>query len=78
MKTLLTHWLQLWLLLALICGNVADVHAQPATPATPESKWTDTAYIRWLEERSMLFQAGQQARAVSGDGVQWRHPYGEP
>jgi maltose alpha-D-glucosyltransferase/alpha-amylase len=26
----------------------------------------------------MLYQAGLQARKVSGNGVQWRHPYGDP
>src|SRR5437763_14498808 len=26
----------------------------------------------------MLFQAGEEARLVSGRGVQWRHPYAEP
>src|SRR6266540_272668 len=38
----------------------------------------DAAYIRWLEERSMLFQARRQAEGVSGSGVQWRHLYGRP
>lgn len=36
------------------------------------------AECRWLEERSMLYQARQAAAAVSGQGVQWRHPYGRP
>jgi trehalose synthase len=35
-------------------------------------------YVRWLAERSMLYQARQQARTVSGSGAQWGHPYGEP
>lgn len=26
----------------------------------------------------MLFQARHQARSISGDGIQWRHAYGEP
>src|SRR5436190_12388955 len=34
--------------------------------------------ISWLEERSMLFQAQQQASSVSGSGEQWRHSYGKP
>jgi trehalose synthase len=34
--------------------------------------------IRWLEERSMLFQAQAQAARVSGQGEQWRHRYGDP
>src|SRR6478736_6416950 len=46
--------------------------------ATEDQVKQDTAYIQWLEERSMLFQAGQQAKLISGNGVQWRHAYGEP
>src|SRR5262249_45680142 len=38
----------------------------------------DPAEIRWLEERSMLFQAQREARVISGTGDQWRHPYGDP
>jgi maltose alpha-D-glucosyltransferase/alpha-amylase len=38
----------------------------------------ERALVRWLEERSMLYQAGRAAREVSGSGVQWRHPYGQP
>ncbi len=34
--------------------------------------------LRWLEERSMLLQAREAARDVSGKGEQWRHPYGSP
>jgi trehalose synthase len=47
-------------------------------PAISESQWADASYVRWLEERSMLFQAGEQARLVSGKGIQWRHAYGDP
>jgi maltose alpha-D-glucosyltransferase/alpha-amylase len=62
-----------WLLLAACAGpGVARGQAPVALNGT------DTAYVRWLEERSMLRQADRQARAVSGQGVQWRHPYGEP
>ena len=35
-------------------------------------------YIEFLEERSMLFQAEQQAEKISGEGVQWRNDYGLP
>ena len=73
-------------LLALVLVLVAmspRVPAQqrqaPAPDAKPSSgTWNDPEYLRWLEERSMLYQARQAARAVSGRGVQWRHPYGEP
>jgi trehalose synthase len=36
------------------------------------------AEVQFLEPRSMLFQAGQQAKPISGTGEQWRHPYGDP
>jgi maltose alpha-D-glucosyltransferase/alpha-amylase len=36
------------------------------------------AYLRWLEERSMLYQAGRSALGVSGQGLQWQHPFAEP
>ncbi len=70
----------LWSLVAatLLCGCIVGCRraAPPSAPvrdAVPEA-----AAIRWLEERSMLHQARQQAAAVSGQGVQWRHPYGRP
>jgi hypothetical protein len=52
-------------------------------PAISESQWADASYVRWLEERSMLFQAGEQARLVSGKGIMaprenpWRPIYFE-
>ena len=39
---------------------------------------SDSNYLDWLEQRSMLYQARQVANEVSGHGAQWRHPYGEP
>jgi trehalose synthase len=36
------------------------------------------AYIRWLEERSMLHQAKALAQRYSGHARQWRRPYGKP
>src|SRR5262245_56580183 len=73
-------------------GNISAVHsflfpltivlsiavAARAQPATQKQREQDTTYIRWLEERSMLYQAREQARQISGSGVQWRHPYGDP
>src|SRR5258708_25834543 len=35
-------------------------------------------YIGFLEQNSMLFQAVQEASLISGEGVQWRHTYGNP
>jgi len=47
-------------------------------PARAQSQEEPAAYVHWLEERSMLHQAARHARAVSGSGVQWQHPYAEP
>ncbi len=38
----------------------------------------DSAFIRWLEERSMLRNAQALARTYSGNAVQWQHPYARP
>ena len=46
----------------------------PAAPGTADSD----AYIRWLEERAMLPEAAELSRMVSGNGIQWRHPYALP
>jgi trehalose synthase len=63
------------LLVASCCGLISRALAQPAAD---ERRETNRAYIRWLEERSMLFQAAEQAQLISGNGVQWRHAYGDP
>lgn len=65
------------LLLVVVVACVGSLKAQTVVPAD-QAKWTSTEYVRWLEERSMLYQAGAQARLVSGDGSQWRHAYGDP
>jgi trehalose synthase len=55
--------------------SVSSVYAQPTVQ---EQRELDATYIRWLEERSMLFQAAEQAQLISGRGLQWRHTYGDP
>jgi maltose alpha-D-glucosyltransferase/alpha-amylase len=35
-------------------------------------------YVGWLEDRSMLAAARRQADQISGQGVQWQSPYGDP
>jgi trehalose synthase len=50
--------------------QVAAGEAQPASE--------DAAYVRWLDEQSMLRQAEGLAREYSGNAVQWRHPYAKP
>src|SRR2546421_12700143 len=73
---------------AVVCWTAAIAGCQrtvapPASEAAPpaqaaSAQGVDPAYVRWLEERSMLYQARRQAARVSGNGVQWRHPYGTP
>jgi maltose alpha-D-glucosyltransferase/alpha-amylase len=68
------------LLIAVGCLGVGLLVVAPVLwtvrPAQPGQ--ADTADLQWLEEQSMLSQAAQAAREISGRGVQWRHPYGEP
>src|SRR5205085_1213047 len=66
------------LLLLSLLGGGSVVRAQTHAPATQESQWIDKGYVQWLERQSMLFQARQQAAMVSGNGIQWRHVYGDP
>jgi maltose alpha-D-glucosyltransferase/alpha-amylase len=66
------------LLLALGCWTARASAQADAPPARDDFQGTNAAYVRWLEERSLLYQAAQQARPISGQAVQWRHPYGEP
>src|SRR5262245_17885165 len=69
---------------AAACFLAALLPAPPATPGgDPSAKFgpaagTNPKYVRWLEERSMLFQAAEQARALSGSSAQWRHPFARP
>src|SRR6476646_4458230 len=56
---------------SLLLVVTLDARSQPA--AVPAK-----ADIAWLEERSMLRQAGEAARGVSGKNVQWQHRYGDP
>lgn len=65
------------LTLAAFCTGLLVVALGLQYDSRPASQ-EDAALLRWLEERSMLFQARQAALAVSGQGVQWRHPYGQP
>jgi maltose alpha-D-glucosyltransferase/alpha-amylase len=60
---------------AFVCGGVTSVAGQSATA---ELQRPATDYVQWLEHRSMLFQAREQARLISGDRTQWHHSYGEP
>jgi trehalose synthase len=44
----------------------------------PNSSSTDAAYIRWLEDQSMLRQSERLATQFSGNKAQWQHPYALP
>jgi trehalose synthase len=51
--------------------------AAAGAAAQPDSA-DASAYVHWLEERSMLHQAQQLATQYSGNAIQWQHPYGKP
>src|SRR5438874_713140 len=63
--------------LAALCGTLL-AGLTLRSRSQPRDAAPDQAELRWLEERSMLRQARQAALAVSGRGVQWRHPYARP
>ena len=60
--------------------NAPPVPASPPVeqPAGKPQSAEGPAYIRWLEERSMLHQAQIVAQRYSGSSAQWQHPYGIP
>lgn len=64
----------IWLLTLL----PATAPAPPAAESVTAHAGVDAAYVRWLEERSMLHSAQQLARQYAGNALQWRHPYGTP
>jgi trehalose synthase len=82
----------LWTALAvLLCASGPALAAEgrqaipaPATqapaskPAEASAPTQGAAYIRWLEDRSMLHQAQQLAETFAGSRAQWQHPYGTP
>jgi trehalose synthase len=63
---------------------VPDTAPNPPPAASPDgtpgagASTAASAYVRWLEERSMLRQAAEIAQRYSGNAVQWQHPYGLP
>ena len=54
-----------WLRLIAAVGVVLASYQVTFSQTAP----IDQEYIRWLEERSVLFQADQQDEAISGKGV---------
>ena len=64
---------------ATLCAAMAAAHASRAAGApAAQPVPVESPYVRWLEERSMLYQVQAVARGYSGNSTQWRHPYGEP
>src|SRR5690349_14280319 len=65
-----------------VASTVAAAQAPPpipsSQPATQPQSASGPAYIRWLEERSMLHQAQIVSQRYSGSSAQWQHPYGVP
>ncbi len=63
-------------------GAVGANVPEPANRADDDPaaglKLSDAAYIRWLEQHSMLRQADALARRYSGSSAQWQRPYGVP
>src|SRR5260370_14435729 len=74
---------RLWVCLAALLYTASAAFAtgppQPTeSPGGQPASADATAYVQWLEERSMLHQAQVLAQRYSGSAVQWQHPYGEP
>lgn len=42
------------------------------------SPWVKSAYLEWLEQRSMLHQSEQMSRKLGGSPQHWQHPFGKP
>jgi len=59
---------------AAFAAPIQQAESSPAPTISPDS----TAYVQWLEERSMLRQADVVARRYAGSSLQWQHPYGNP
>ena len=61
----------------LVTASTYGSSAAQAADTAKESR-AESAYVHWLEERSMLHQAQLLARRYSGNSTQWQHPYGVP
>jgi trehalose synthase len=72
-------WLALIaILLAVIALAVIAGYRRTSSQTPGRTAEEGSEYLRFLEERSMLFQAGQVDEAISGEGAQWREDYGQP
>src|SRR5689334_8119436 len=64
--------------LGLSVWTISPHAEEPATQTIAPTRETVAPEIEWLRKQSMLHQAAEAAKEVSGRGVQWRHPFGEP
>ena len=55
-------------------------HKEGYSPITPpfEAVGTNHAYVEWLEEQSMLHDAGLISRQLAGKHTMWANPYASP
>jgi trehalose synthase len=75
MKMRWTVCVELLITCSSLCGRGMS---EPAAAVTGQAAASESAYVHWLEERSMLHQAQALARRYSGNAIQWQHPYGVP
>ena len=61
--------------LIAVCTVVSGYQTSYSQTPAPEQ---GPAYLTFLEERSMLFQADLVDELISGKGVQWRNDFGRP
>lgn len=68
------------IVIAALCVGIVGCKSVPAGPKVQRDSGDEAGpdYIRWLEQRSMLFQAGEMSDLLDGTGAQWRHPYSTP
>lgn len=67
--------LNFWVAFTMLSWLLAFAGPSPLPAQSPPQNVT---YLRWLKERSMLHQSRKSALGISGKGVQWRHPFGQP
>jgi len=77
MRYIKTHLQVFCLSVLLLAGLSCSHHAHTTTPERASIS-SSPAYIDWLEKQSMLYNAGLLSERISGQGVQWRHPYAKP
>ena len=64
-------WIGCTLLLLAIPPAFGDGATKPAGVTAAQPTLSESGYIQWLEERSMLHQAQAVARRFAGSSAQW-------